>query len=140
MHLEGGSLHRVPPDEARRIGAELAADGWQVVVFPDSTRDGADFVSALNQAKVPLDPPNDRVRVWWALLDSLINGLDTLNDVRIAFVWPDPSAMIESSPTEYEEAEHLLSYLAGSGPKWAQEGRPRDLLVVVGGAPSSGVG
>jgi hypothetical protein len=116
--------------EARGFASEVASNGWRVVELPDGIRDGTDFVSALNAAALPLDPPMTTVRVWWALMDSLSSALDSLDDARVAIVWADPSAMIDHAPREYDEAVWLLSYLAQHSPEWS----PPELLVVMGEA------
>ena len=114
--------------DAGLLAQELRNEGWHVYVLPEGLARVPDFFRAIKSG-LPLDPPLTGDRNWDALADSLWEGLNALEDGRIAIVWPQVHV---GADAELATAVDVLDQVAGllADPD-ATVGRPKVVHVIL---------
>ncbi len=124
-----GGLHDMTHAEPDVLAAELREAGWKVFVLPRGISDRESFFRGVREV-APLDPPVLGDRKWDALSDSLWNGLDSLDEGRIAIIWPESTTLARVAPDDFIVAQDILAKIAVSlGSVTATVNEPKEVFV-----------
>lgn len=113
-----------------KIAEERRQEGWRIFRLPSNIWTRAGFFKAVRRT-LPLDPPLHSNTSWDALSDSLLSGLDELNDERIVIVWPNSWVLAICNPWAYGIACDVLSTAsAHSADAELTSGTVKDVLIL----------
>jgi hypothetical protein len=122
-------VHEIADADASSVEREFRRQGWKVFVLPRGINDRESFFRAV-RSTVPLDPPVLSDWNWDALSDSLWYGLHSLEETRVAILWPGSKKMAQSEPGEFDIARYILEDVAQTiGNPEFTAGEPKDLFV-----------
>jgi hypothetical protein len=122
-------VHDLTGSDVATLAGELREAGRKVFILPLGIADRESFFRGVRQA-VPLDPPVLSDSNWDALSDSIWNGLDSLDESRVAIVWPESQTMAQVAPDDYVVAQEILANITKSlASAKATVGRPKDVIV-----------
>lgn len=96
-----------------RLLHDLQSCKWRVFRLPSGIASKSDFFDAV-RSTLPLDPTIHGQHSWDALSDSLWSGLDSVEEPKMALVWPDASRLRKFSPQDFETALNVLKDVAST--------------------------
>ncbi|WP_083266162.1 barstar family protein [Burkholderia lata] len=107
MMLDRPGLYVTDSAEAERIAEKCRRDNWLIIFLPAGVASKEQFFDAI-RSTCPLDPPLSSSRNWDALADSLLMGLDEMEQERVAIFWPDSDRLKTVEPEAFAIATDIL--------------------------------